>query len=353
MDRKELMEHLSAVCDAENAAYACKQAIDFLEEQKGSKSFYESAGIQYQYRIPEPKYSGDYEVGQVKELPAPGLVKGFCAFLGFILAYITRNVFSLSIIVFPVVGWFIGYFIVESYNKNEKNTAWDSIYETNRKRREEYEREKRKYEADKAAWSEEQKKEELHIRDSVEQMIAENKKTLANIQANLRKLYDMGIVYQRFQNMVAVNTMREYVEMGLCEQLEGSNGAYAAYLQDLRAERICGSIEDLKKATVNALSQIEFNQGLLIHEVREIDGDIKMLEQSLKQNISGLNQKMQGIQRQIRRNESVEAKRWEALTEQMQSMGETIKTAAYNDYIQKRIESTDRYLLTHYRNPLN
>lgn len=60
------------------------------------------------------------------------------------------------------------------------------------------------------------------------------------------QLYGLGIVHNRYQNMVALSTFYDYLTIGRCTELEGINGAYNLYESELRANLIIEKLDDIK-----------------------------------------------------------------------------------------------------------
>jgi len=123
------------------------------------------------------------------------------------------------------------------------------------------------------------------------------------------------------------------------------------YLQDLRMQNICGSISELKDAMTQALKQITLNQERLIHEVREIDTSINDMNRNLGNRLEEIRAQTNNVQTAIIEKQKIDNENIQDLAKQMADVGSLIRDAAYNEYIQMRIETTNRYLRTHLRNP--
>lgn len=104
---------------------------------------------------------------------------------------------------------------------------------------------------------------------------------IAYLENELKKLYDLDILYPTYRDIIAVAQILEYIESGICTQLEGSNGAYAEYRNDLRTERIVGSIVDLKNAVVSKLDVIARNQHIMCELLKTNNSLLQEITSSL------------------------------------------------------------------------
>ena len=62
----------------------------------------------------------------------------------------------------------------------------------------------------------------------------------------LRALYNTGIIWEKYQNLVAVSTMYEYIASGRCDRLDGPYGAYNLYESELRQNIIIGQLSKIE-----------------------------------------------------------------------------------------------------------
>lgn len=163
-------------------------------------------------------------------------------------------------------------------------------------------------------------------------------------QSRLNHLYEMNILYPSFRNLIAAYQIREYLQMGICETLDGPTGAYAQYMLDVRTERICTSIKDLKDSLVSAIHSL---QSTLVHELRVINTNIDEISHSLDENFNKLNTSIVSMQNAT--SAQLDAHFTEA-NHHLSVMSQNISSAAHNQYIQQRLQNVDTYLL---RAPIN
>lgn len=88
--------------------------------------------------------------------------------------------------------------------------------------------------------------------------------------------YNTNIVFQKYQNMVALTTFYEYLLSGRCSKLEGADGAYNIYEQEIRADRIIAKLDDILKA----LENIQQNQYMLYSIMRDVNENLRNLNRT-------------------------------------------------------------------------
>lgn len=89
------------------------------------------------------------------------------------------------------------------------------------------------------------------------------------LQAALRNLYEEGVIYPKYQNLVAVSTIYEYLASGRCDRLEGPNGAYNLYEMELRQNIVIGQLSTITEH----LEQIKENQYTLYYEIQSANNN--------------------------------------------------------------------------------
>lgn len=76
-------------------------------------------------------------------------------------------------------------------------------------------------------------------------------------------LYSTDIIYAKYRDLIAISTIYEYFASGRCSELEGPNGAYNLYENELRANIIIGSLGQI----ISDLQQIKNGQFALYQEL--------------------------------------------------------------------------------------
>lgn len=93
----------------------------------------------------------------------------------------------------------------------------------------------------------------------------------------LEELYDKNVIYGKYCNMVAIGTFCEYFDSGRCTTLEGHEGAYNIYENEIRQNIIISKLDDI----ISRLDSIEQNQYLLYQSIQESNQTIKNIGKEL------------------------------------------------------------------------
>lgn len=104
--------------------------------------------------------------------------------------------------------------------------------------------------------------------DSVEDECKRTKKAL-------NALYSLSIIHSSYRNLVAVSSLYDYIDKGICKRLEGRDGAYAFYEEELRFQRIESKLDII----IEKLDQIASNQEYLASLIREGNSAMSRIEQ--------------------------------------------------------------------------
>ena len=88
---------------------------------------------------------------------------------------------------------------------------------------------------------------------------------LAATLDTLHKFYAADIIFPKYRNFVAVSMFYEYLCSGRCSALEGHEGAYNIYEQEIRMNLILSKLDEV----IAHLDRIEDNQYMLASAIRE------------------------------------------------------------------------------------
>ena len=97
-------------------------------------------------------------------------------------------------------------------------------------------------------------------------------------------LYATNIVFGKYQNVVILSSLYEYLMAGRCSSLEGENGAYNIYEQESRADII---ISELNKV-IDCLEDIKSSQYMIYREIQDVNYNLKTLNKSMNDVIDSL-----------------------------------------------------------------
>ena len=108
--------------------------------------------------------------------------------------------------------------------------------------------------------------------------IAPTEKRITYLESELEKLYSLNIIYPTYRNIIAVAQILEYLESGICEKLEGTDGAYAQFMLDVRAQRVIDSIEKLRVAVEDEMARLAISQHIMCGLIRESNNHLRNIE---------------------------------------------------------------------------
>lgn len=114
--------------------------------------------------------------------------------------------------------------------------------------------------------------------------ITEIEELLKKAIATRNELYAYNIVFEKYRNMVALATFYEYLMSGRCSSLEGADGAYNIYENEIRANLIIAKLDEI----VKALERIEQNQYTMYTEMCNIHNALDNLNSTLTTAVNSL-----------------------------------------------------------------
>lgn len=101
------------------------------------------------------------------------------------------------------------------------------------------------------------------------------------LEAALNSLYDMGIIYPKYRNLVAISAIYEYLSSGRCNRLDGPDGAYNLYEMELRQNIVIGQLSTI----IANLNQIKNNQFTLYNELVSANQKSNLLLSDILNNV--------------------------------------------------------------------
>lgn len=109
-------------------------------------------------------------------------------------------------------------------------------------------------------------------------LVTDSRRTL---ESALNSLYDMGIIYPKYRNLVAISAIYEYLSSGRCNSLDGPNGAYNLYEMELRQNIVIGQLSTI----IANLNQIKNNQFTLYNELISANQKSNLLLSDILNNV--------------------------------------------------------------------
>lgn len=106
---------------------------------------------------------------------------------------------------------------------------------------------------------------ELKQKRKLENQIYALENQKKEIADTLHKLYSLNILYPKYRNFVAVASFYEYFASGRCTTLEGHEGAYNIFENEIRLNAIMYKLDDV----INHLEEIQHNQYAIYNAINE------------------------------------------------------------------------------------
>ena len=278
MNSQELLEYVRRVKDLEIGVYEAKQIDD---------KFPESYVAQMPKRPAEPRYlSGMIPQPQEPDEQNTGGAAAACFIVALVFLFFGIN--SLSALNFLIAGLAtivaVGILIDGKRRQEREEEEYQAKlqeYENNlgqyQLRLSEIESENQKkrdmYEKQLVAYSEEVADYESRGKAVMHELFDAK----WNLEEALISLYEEGIIYSKYRNLVAVSTIYEYLASGRCDQLEGPNGAYNLYEMELRQNIVIGQLSTITEH----LEQIKENQYTLYYEIQNANRNSESMLSSI------------------------------------------------------------------------
>lgn len=116
-----------------------------------------------------------------------------------------------------------------------------------------------------------------YFNSGLEKQIRSLQKSKEDTEKALKRLYDLDIIYRKYRSIVPISMFCEYMDAGRRFVLEGTNGMYDLYEQELLGKQIVGELQQVNAnlgrisnqlgSISNSLTGIQRNQILIYEEV--------------------------------------------------------------------------------------
>ena len=278
-------------------------------------------------------------------------------------------------------------------------TEYANVRKRNEDRRNEYELNTAEYEKTKAAYLDSVKRSndkktaqyKMTVRNTIlvdsltrNTLIAERKKqeeTHAEFVKKKDELYSKNYIHENFRNIAALMQIRAYLEMGLADKLQGSDGAYAEYMKDVRTEKIVGSIDSLRSTIEKGITVLAHGQEVLYKELITANMNLNILSSDLNNSLKKIDRSIfdmkfdleeairdegyrnrdafsNSINSVISYSNMINESNRDAYSSQLQqivdsqrSLLDTVEKSSYNQYLVAKKENVDNYIYSSLRDP--
>lgn len=118
----------------------------------------------------------------------------------------------------------------------------------------------------------------IQILNNIDLALKNCKNELIETNNVLKQYYDLGYIYPKYRGLIPVCTIYEYLDSGRCFRLEGHEGAYNLYENELRMNIILNKLNEI----IYRLDDISSSQHLLANEIKSSNIQINNLCNSLE-----------------------------------------------------------------------
>ena len=122
------------------------------------------------------------------------------------------------------------------------------------------------------------------IKAVLENETLEAEKLLANLYAARNKLYAYNVIFEKYRDPVAISSFTEYLISGRCTSLEGADGAYNIYENEIRMNLVITKLDSI----IISLEQIKQNQFTLYTEMLKINTSLNTMNQTMSQALGSI-----------------------------------------------------------------
>lgn len=237
-------EYLKNVMELEQAIYTMNKAIGYLNYSK------KNLGICKNYQKPK-----EVELVSIPSAIISGILLADIAVIPVtIFCFLFSNeefgkLFLEILLLFSILGGIIGFAIRVSGAERLKEEYENKLSTYNKLSEQDSIRVHKELE----------RKKEIDLQINIL-----NKKRV-EVTEILKQLYDLNIIYPKYRNFVAVTTFYEYFESGRCNTLQGHEGAYNIYENEIRLNVIITKLDDI----IERLDEIRSNQYAIHNAVCE------------------------------------------------------------------------------------
>ncbi|MDO4333296.1 MAG: hypothetical protein Q4C58_11530 [Eubacteriales bacterium] len=255
----DLKLYLAKALELEKIIYTLNRAISWLQTQENGINV-----TPKNYPEPEVPHHSSGAVDFIADLFGVLLISLVCAIVGIPIFFVYAIIRAFSggaewsdlkiiMIVCGAIGFVLSLLMI-----------WGGGASDSGEKESDYERKCREYnelvKKDKQRISRAlQQKENIH--SQIEVLV--QKRNI--IRQTLNQLYQLNVIYPKYRNFIAIATFYEYFDSGRCNSLEGHEGAYNIYENEIRLNAILSKLDDV----INHLEEIKNNQYAIYSAINE------------------------------------------------------------------------------------
>lgn len=117
---------------------------------------------------------------------------------------------------------------------------------------------------------------EMRHYKATEKEISQANELLEKLYTTRKQMYASGIIFNKYHDFVAISSFYEYLSSGRCTSLDGANGAYNLYENEIRMDMIITQLGTVAER----LEQIQKNQYVLYSAIKEATNELQVLNKT-------------------------------------------------------------------------
>lgn len=122
------------------------------------------------------------------------------------------------------------------------------------------------------------------VKEILDKEIAEVEELLKRTYSTRNELYAYNIVFGKYRDVVALSSFYEYLMSGRCTSLEGADGAYNIYENEIRMNLVISQLDTV----IASLEEIKQNQYMMYQELHSINQSLDRLNQTMDQALESI-----------------------------------------------------------------
>lgn len=115
------------------------------------------------------------------------------------------------------------------------------------------------------------------IKNIVDDEIEKTEILLKQLFECRNRMYSYNVVFGKYRNVVALSTFYEYLMAGRCTTLDGADGAYNLYENEIRADMIIGQLSQV----IEKLDDIKDTQYMIYSELQTVNRSLDHLNKTM------------------------------------------------------------------------
>ena len=293
-----LLKYLRDIAALETQKIELNKIIQSLNSEI-SQYHYAPYTEKIQFNEPEPKKPdhpqtfspAEIFVSFISNIIASAVICGFFLWISLLVicSFLCENIFNSSsashtceVILYVIFGCiFIGIVVASPFGSIKKIREDWKDYEDSQKRYVE----KKNYVDMQNQQIEKENQRILNEYKYKKNVLENNKRVyeskLAETELNLKKYYDLNVLYVKYQNVIAVTSFIDYFAAGICNKFDTREGAYDKFDQDFVLNKISNSLEDIKANQITLINTIRAATERVLDLLSDIHQDLNNINQAV------------------------------------------------------------------------